>query len=126
MPDLAIVVRFLLVGGSTALLFLSIMFGLIEAAGLHTTVASTIACMAAICYNYLLHYHWTFGSDAPHGRVLVRYLVTCVGAVVLNGLIMHFGLELFTLHYLYVQLLAGVAMVLWTFSVSSVWVFRNS
>lgn len=126
MPDFGVVLRFVLVGGSTALLFLGLTFGLVEGAGLHATVASTVACIAAICYNYLLHYHWTFGSDAPHGRVLVRYLVTCAGAVLLNGLVMYFGPAVLTLHYMYVQLLASIVMVLWTFSVSSVWVFRSS
>ncbi len=122
--DLALVLRFIFVGGSTAAISMGLIFILVEFAGIHTTPASTIAASVATVYNYLLHYHWTFSSDAPHGVVLVKYVTMCTGAVVLSTLIMHFGVPLTGLHYLVIQAAAVVAVVLWSLSLSSLWVFR--
>ncbi len=125
MPDFALVLRFLLVGGSTALLYLGLTYALVEVAGLHATLASTIALAVAICYNYLLHYHWTFATDAPHGRVLVRYLFMCVGALMVNGVIMHYGTSELSVHYMFVQLLAAVGVTTWSISLGALWVYRS-
>ena len=126
MPDFALVLRFLLVGGSTALLYLGLTYALVEVAGQHATLASTIALAVAICYNYLLHYHWTFATDAPHGRVLVRYLFMCAGALMVNGVIMHYGTSELSVHYMFVQLLAAVGVTTWSISLGALWVYRSS
>ena len=124
MPDLALLLRFFLVGGSTAMIFFGLTVGLVEFAALHATLASTIACTVAICYNYLLHYHWTFASDAPHGKVLMRYVMMCIGAVIVNGLLMQVGMETLSLHYLYVQLIAAGGVAAWSLGLSAIWVYR--
>lgn len=126
MTDLSLLLRFLLVGGSTALLFLGLTFVLVEGPALNATLASTIACVTAICYNYVLHYHWTFVSDAPHGSVLVRYLVMCAGGILLNGLVMYFGLVAMSIHYMVMQVIAAVALASWSLCVSSLWVFKRN
>jgi putative flippase GtrA len=118
--------RFILVGGSTAALNLGLMLALVEGAALQVTLASTITCIVAICYNYFAHYHWTFTSDLPHGRSLVRYLVMCAAGVSLNGLIMHIGAEVMGLQYMLVQITSGVILVCWSVSMSSIWVFKKN
>lgn len=122
--DLALVVRFVFVGSSTAAISLGLIYLLVEFGGMHTTPASFVAASTATVYNYFMHYHWTFSTDAPHGAVLVKYLAMCTGAVVLSTLIMHFGVPLTGLHYLVIQAAAVVAVVLWSLTLSSLWVFR--
>jgi putative flippase GtrA len=117
--------RFILVGGSTAALNLGLTFALVDGAALQVTIASTIACIVAIFYNYVLHYHWTFASDAPHGQVLVRYLVMCAGGVALNALVMHFGVVVLSMQYILVQLFSCVVLVCWSLCIGSLWVFRK-
>ena len=112
-------------GGSTAALYLGLTYVLVEVFALQVTLASTLGCAIAVCYNYFLHYHWTFVSDAPHGIVLVKYLLMCTGGVVVNGLVMHFGMELASAHYMVVQLVAAVALVCWSLSLSTLWVFKH-
>jgi putative flippase GtrA len=126
MPDFQLLLRFVLVGGSTALLYMGVPYWLVEGAGLHTTVASTIGLTVAICYNYPMHYHWTFSSEAPHGKAVVRYLLMCAGALLVNGLVMHLGTAASSLHYMFVQILAAVIVTTWSLSLSSLWVFRGS
>ena len=126
MDNFRLLLRFLAVGGSTTLLFLSLVYVLVEYAHLHPTLASTLGCVVAICYNYTLHYLWTFASDAPHGRVLVRYLFMNAGGVEVNAIAMHLGTSLLPLHYLVVQLLVGIVVVIWNVSVSMLWVYREN
>ena len=117
--------RFIFVGGSTTVLYLVSVFLMVDILGIQVTLASTLLCIAAACYNYLMHYHWTFASGAPHGMVMVRYLWMVAGAVVINGLIMHFGTMLSSVHYLVIQLVAAITLVCWSLSVSALWVFRQ-
>ena len=117
--------RFVFVGGSSGFLYLVFVFVLVDVLGIQVTLASTLVCIAAAGYNYLMHYHWTFASDAPHGKVLVRYLLMIAGAVLINGLIVHFGTMFSTIHYLVIQFVAALALACWSLSVSSLWVFRQ-
>jgi putative flippase GtrA len=119
-----LLLRFLMVGGSTAAMTLGLTYALVEGLSVHVTVASSIACITAICYNYFLHYHWTFASDAPHGRVLARYLLMAIGAVLLNGLVMHFGLMIISAHYMLLQIVSGAVMLCWSLCISAIWVYR--
>jgi len=125
MTNYSFVLRFLFVGGSTAFIFLGSTFGLVEGLHISAVLASTIACLIALCFNYLLHYHWTFASEAAHGLTLIRYLLMCAGGLLLNGLIMYFGTLLGTVHYMVVQIFAGLAMVCWSLCLSYFWVFRS-
>lgn len=128
MTDYSHLLRFLryaFVGGSTGVLYLVFVYLLVDGLGVQVTLASTLVCIAAAGYNYLMHYHWTFASDSPHGLVMIRYLAMIAGAVVINGLIMHFGTMLSSIHYLVIQLAATLVLVCWSLSVSSLWVFRK-
>lgn len=122
--NMPLLVRFVFVGGSTAMLCLGLTFGLVEGAGIDTTIASTFAMFVAVCYNYMLHYHWTFGTDAPHGKVLVKYLIMCAGGLTLNALVMEMGVSNTELHYMIVQMIAAILLVIWSICISSIWVFR--
>ncbi len=125
MFNFALLLRFFIVGGSTGFLFLGIGYMLAETAGIQVIVASSIAFTIAIFYNYVLHYYWTYASDAPHGMALIRYLIMCAGAMCLNGLVMHLGLLLTSLHYIALQLLAGIAIISWTLTISFFWTFHR-
>jgi putative flippase GtrA len=117
--------RFALVGLTTTALYFGLLLLQVEAWGVSITLASSIACVIAITYNYLLHYSWTFSADAPHGIVLVRYLLMSVGSVLINASVMHYGVPLLGLHYRLVQVLAAAAMIAWTLCMSALWVYRN-
>jgi putative flippase GtrA len=109
MTNYSFVLRFLFVGGSTAFIFLGSTFGLVEGLGISAVLASTFACVIALCFNYLLH-----------------YLLMCTGGLLLNGLIMYFGTTLEAVHYMVVQIFAGLAMLCWSLCLSYFWVFRSS
>lgn len=125
MSDVGRLTRFVLVGGSSGFLLLGLTWLFVD--GLHVPVilGSSIAVILTGLYNYSMHYYWTFSSDTPHGWVLIKYLLMCLGALVVNGLVMHLGVKVLPVHYLIVQFLAAGAVAAWTFSVSSLWVFSG-
>jgi putative flippase GtrA len=122
MPKL---VRFILVGGSTSIVCLVLIWLMVDGLHLHVVLGSTIAVILASLYNYCLHYYWTFSSDKSHGFVLIKYLLMCLGGLVINGLVMYLGVTVLSVHYLMVQLLASVMLVLWSFTISFLWVFSS-
>ncbi len=122
---LATALRFGVVGVLTALVHYGLLYVGVELAQLPPTLASSIGFLFAVVFNYFMHYSWTFGEPAPHGRTLWRYLVMISCGFVINGAVMLGGEYWGSLHYLLVQALALVAVVLWNFVVSNTWVFRR-
>ena len=49
---------------------------------------------------------------------------TC--GILLNGLVMYFGIMFENIHYMVVQVIAAMTMVLWSLSLSYFWVFRSN
>ena len=118
-------IRFLLVGGSTAAAQLSLTWLFVDVILMHVLVGSTVAAAIAAAYNYTLHYHWTFSTEAPHGWTLVKYLLVSLGALLVNGVVMYVGVTVYGAYYLAVQIVAGVSVVIWSFCLSSFWVFAE-
>jgi len=92
---------------------------------LGATLASSVGFVAAVIFNYLMHYSWTFGEPAPHGRTLWRYLVMIGCGFLINGGLMYAGVNWTGLHYLLLQTLVFVVVIAWNMAVSSLWVFRS-
>jgi len=117
--------RFGVVGVLTAVLHYGLLYVGVEALQLSATVASSLGFVVAVIFNYMMHYSWTFGEPAPHGRTLRRYLVMITCGFLINAAVMYAGVHWLVLHYLLTQALALVVVVLWNFVLSNVWVFRR-
>ena len=118
-------VRFGVVGVLTAMVHYGLLYIGVESANLPATLASSIGFVVAVVFNYFMHYNWTFGEPAPHGRTLRRYLLMITCGFLLNASVMFIGEHWGSFHYLLVQALALVAVVLWNFVLSNTWVFRR-
>jgi putative flippase GtrA len=117
--------RFGVVGVLTALLQFSLLFLGVEILQVNSTLASCLAYVIVVIFNYLMHYSWTFQGEAPHGRTLRRYLLMVACGFLLNAVFMYVGTGLMSINYLLVQSLAMAIVILWNFVVSNLWVFRN-
>jgi putative flippase GtrA len=117
--------RFGVVGVLTAVLHYGLLYAGVQALQLNATLASSIGFVVAVFFNYMMHYRWTFDAPAPHGRTLGRYLVMITCGFLINAAVMYAGVQWLALHYLVTQALAMIAVVLWNFVLSNVWVFRR-
>ena len=117
--------RFGVVGVLTAMVHYGLLYGLVELLRVDTTVASSVGFVAAVIFNYFMHYSWTFGEPAPHGRTLWRYLVMIGCGFLINGGLMYAGVNWTEWHYLLVQTLVFIVVISWNMALSSLWVFRS-
>lgn len=117
--------RFALVGIATAALYYGLLYAGVELLNLNVVVCSSAAYVVVIVANYLMHYSWTFAAASPHTTALKRYLVMTGCGLLINGLIMYVGVSMLQLNYLLIQTVAMAVIIVWNYSLSSLWVFRD-
>jgi len=115
--------RFGVVGMVTAAFYYGALVVLVEVLRMSPTVASGGVYLAALGFNYWLHYHWTFAATSSHGRSMMRYGVMSGTAWLLNLGIMAGGVAL-GWNYLLVQTAAFVVIVSWNLLLGNLWVYR--
>ena len=130
MFDSARLLRFAVVGVITAAAYFGLLALVVEFGQAEAVVASALCYIVAVIMNYLLHYSWTFAPEveakpAPHGQAMLRYLVMVACGFLLNTALMFVLVNGLSWHYLVAQSVALVAVVLWNFALSSLWVFRS-
>ena len=124
MTDSGRVLRFILVGGATALIHYGLLYAGVELLGLGAILASSAGFTIAVTFNYFMHYSWTFAEPAPHGRTALRYLLMICCGFMINGLLMYVCSTVLAVNYLLSQAVATVAVLTWNFTVANFWVFR--
>ena len=103
-------IRFALVDLAGSLVYLVLLWSLVEALGWPVVPASCCAFLLVVLENYLLHRAWTFRSSVPHRQALPAFLFASMTGLCINGAVMRLGVEWLGLHYLAVQL-AALSMV---------------
>lgn len=117
-------VRFVMAGASTALLFLVLCFGLARA-GLDPFWASLIGYGLAFAVGYTLQRWWTFDGRHHHGRALPRYFVLQAGCALMSGVISRYGVLWLHLSPLPMATLTALATGGTSFLLSRYWVFPH-
>ena len=120
------ILRFIVVGSFTAVIYYGVLFVLVEFADAGVLFSSSAAYVSATMLNYKLHHAWTFEARVAHRVATVRYLVMCMIGFTINYLVMFFGVSDDQSNYLLVQTLAVACVVAWNFMLSSLWVYRHS
>jgi len=72
-----------------------------------------------------MHYSWTFAVSSPHTTALKRYLVMTGCGFFINVSVMYIGVSVLHANYLLAQTVAMVVIIVWNFTLSSLWVFRD-
>jgi putative flippase GtrA len=86
--------------------------------------ATVVGAFAGAILNYVLNYHFTFASKAPHRRTLPRFFVVAAVSAALNGLGMWYATHRLSLHYLLAQLLCTGAVLVLGYVLNRIWTFR--
>ena len=113
-------------GGLATLIHLSTLYLLVEYAHAAPTLATSVGFVVGTAFNYTFQYHFTFASNAPHGRTLVRYLAVALVMLGLNALLfrqmtMHLGVP-----YLIAQITATGLVMLCNFTINRTYTFRRA
>lgn len=122
------VVQFLLFSGigmiGTAGHYLCLI-SLVELAGFTPTLATTLGFITGAVINYALNYRFTFNSQKRHLETLTKFMVIALIGALFNILIMFLGVSLTHLHYLIIQIVATVIVLIWNFSMNKIWTFAK-
>lgn len=73
--------------------------------------------------NYYLNYIYTFKSRQPHLVALPKFLIVALIGAGINMAILYWGIILFSVHYLLIQLIATGTVLLWNYLINRTWTY---
>lgn len=118
-------VSFVFVGGfATGVQYAILLVG-VQLLSMSPTWASSLGFAFSAIFNYTLNYYVTFRSASRHIEAASKFVVIAAAGLLINGGIMHAGVVIFDLHYLLVQIVATVIVLLWNFLGNHLWSFRE-
>jgi putative flippase GtrA len=117
-------VRFVIVGSAGAALFLVLLYTL-NRLGLSPFWSDILAYAGAFGFAYLGQRHWTFGSRRRHAHSLPSYFALQVVCALGSAFIAQTAVGTFHLSVLAMSFLTTGCAGLFSFVVSSKWVFRE-
>ncbi|HEY8034189.1 MAG TPA: phospholipid carrier-dependent glycosyltransferase [Methylobacter sp.] len=113
---------FSLVGAIGTLAHYSILYALVESNGFNPVWASGWGALAGLIINYVLNYSLTFKSRQSHVQTFPKFALIasfgwCLNMALMTLLTQH-------LYYLYAQVVATIAILVWNFFANSFWTFQ--
>ena len=126
-PFLKRVMKFLIVGGSSAVINFAIYFSLTEWFNIWYVISAILSFIVAAIFNFCINKFWTFrslnrGRDA-YGEI-VKFLVVYVSGLVINTALIYFFKEAGGLDYRLSWVVATGIVTFWNFGLSQFWTFR--
>ena len=120
--------RYLVAGGSAAVVDLGFLYALTEGFGFHYLLSASLAFIVAFCVSFFLQKFWTFQDpsvERVHAQV-VLYFVIAVANLGLNTLLMFLFVEKLHLWYFGAQIIVGALLACGSFFISRHFVFKKS
>lgn len=96
--------RFCLVGGSSTILQLSLLYLLTEVTRIHYLISSAIAFIISVAYSFCLHRVWTF--EVNFGKIssqLSVFYTIYISTLIGNSIGLYILVEFFSVYYLLAQ-----------------------
>jgi putative flippase GtrA len=118
------ILKFLTVGGSSAIIDFCILYLLTDHANFHYLISATIAFIVAGMYNYLLNRNWTFKANGSQKKQLPIFLVMGGIGLLLNNFILFVSVDIFGLWYIYGKVIAAGLVTFWNFFINKYFTFR--
>ncbi len=110
--------------GGTALQY-AILFISTSAGIFPPVLASCLGAIAGAALNYFLNYYFTFRSAQNHLRVAPRFLIVALAGLSVNWLVMTVVVKQLAIYYILAQLAATAFVLVLTFSLNSLWSFKD-
>ena len=119
-------VRYWIAGAAALVTHIATLYLLVEFHDVFKPLASSIGFCAAVPVNYILQYKFVFDSERPHLDAFARYLMVTLTAFGLNLLIFWTLIAVFDRHYLLMQGMTTMIVVITNFMVNRGYTFANA
>ena len=119
--------RYLVSGGSAAVVHVSMLFVFVELLHLWYVVSSMFAFLIAFVVSFLLQKFWTFRNpsrEGVHKQAGIYFLVAVIN-LTLNTLLIYVFVEYFNFHYLLGQIVASGLIAISSFFIYSKFIFHH-
>jgi putative flippase GtrA len=123
--DPRLFVKYIAVGGASAVIEYALFNVLYSGVGLATLVANSIAIVISVIFHFNMQKRWTFRDLQSLRRQLPRYLMMVGVAAVLNNLLVYLFVEVMLLPPALAKLLQIGLLFGWMFTVSRLIVFSH-
>lgn len=107
--------KYAVVGVTSMVIDLSILYVLTDFAHVHYLMSATISFVIAALYNYNLNRRWTFHSSGSKTKQLPVFFIIAGIGLLLNNNILFVGVAKFGLWYIYAKILAIGIVTSWNF-----------
>jgi len=108
--------KFILSGGSSLLVLLTLLWLLHEKAGLPAVAASTIAYSFSFIVGFLMQKFWTFSTGTERfGRHFLLYMTIALFNVGANAALMYVAIHLLSIWYLLSQVIVAGIIAMWSY-----------
>lgn len=104
----------------------AILIALVQVLNMPALLATSLGFLAGALINYRLNYRYTFRSRKRHREALLKFMLVAAVGFCLNGALMALGEHVLHLYYLFSQVLATGAVLLWGFTGNHLWTFGKS
>ncbi len=118
-------IKFLLTGGTSALIQYLLLITLVEFLHVSETPSSALAFTLSAIFNYCVNYYFTFEAKNSHKKTLVKFSITASLGLSLNTCIFWLGVSIFP-HYILAQCLATGVTLLSNFALHKYWIYPES
>jgi putative flippase GtrA len=115
--------RFVAVGILATAVHYMVLIGAVEGLAVSPVPASGLGYSLGAMANYWLNRRFTFRSEAPHARAILRFSIVLATGLCLNLLLMHWLTGRFSLPYLWSQVITTGIVLVWNFIGNSRWSF---
>lgn len=118
-------IRFIIAGGTSAFVNLTLLFVLHNSFGIYYLLSSTLAFIGAFGVSFTLHKYWTFKSHTEDtNKQVILYLGTSLFGLILNIVLMYVFVDIFGVGVMLSQLFVGAIVAFSSFFISRTYVFR--
>ena len=124
MPISERIVRFLIAGGLATIVQYVLLIALVEGLQWSVIPASAMAYTISALVNYGINYFFTYKSEQNHAIALFRFGVVAVSGLSLNSFFIYVFTRLLDWYYLWAQVVSTGLVLIWNFSLNSLWSFR--
>jgi len=116
--------RYLFVGGSSAVLDILIYVILMQVYGMNYLLAAFVAYMIGLSWNYVISLLWVFESKHNRGRELIMILFIAMGGLFWTELLLYFAVEFGGYDALISKIVVLWIVLVWNFGMRKLYVFH--